>query len=133
MYNNNILQFENGLVVGNGGQVRPPSNYKVTTGDIDLDSKRSTSGYLNRNRVRGGSNTVYTVNAKWDRLSWDELVLLIAAGEAQQFSLTFLDPKAVNGLTTKQMYRDSNMTYELIKIYSDEEAYWTADMTFIEF
>lgn len=133
MYNKKIIQFENGLIVGNGGSVRPPSTYQVSTGDIDIDDQRSMSGYLNRNRVRGGSNTVYTLTVTWDRLTWEELVLLIAAGEAAKFSVTFLDPKSKNGYTTKSMYRDANMTYELTKIFSDEEAYWKTSMAFVEY
>jgi hypothetical protein len=133
MYKKGIATFENGLVVGNGGQVRPPSTYKVSTGDIDVDTSRSTSGYLNRNRVRGGSSAVYTLEMSWDRLDWDELVLLIGAGEAPKFTMTFLDPKTAGGYTTKTMYREANMSYELSKIYSDEEAYWKATMTFVEY
>lgn len=132
-FNGAIMQFQNGLIVGNGGQVRPPSSYVVRTGDIDVESQRSMSGYLNRNRVRGGSNTVYTLECMWQKLTWDELSKLIAAGEAARFNVTFLDPKSPSGTTTRAMYRDANMSYELVKIYSDEEAYWTATMTFIEY
>lgn len=133
MYRETIIEFEDGLVVGNNGSVRPPSTYQVSTGDIDVDDQRSMSGYLNRNRVRGGSNTVYTLTVTWDRLTWEELVALIASGEAAKFDVTFLDPKSNNGYTTRTMYRDANMTYELIKIFSDEEAYWKTSMSFVEY
>lgn len=132
-YSGVVMRFQNGLVVGKGGGVRPPSSYKVSTGDVDVDDKRSMSGYLNRNRVRGGSTAVYTVEVSWTRLTWDELVKLIAAGESSYFNLTFLDPKSKGGTTTKKMYRDANMSYELVNIFSEEEAYWTTTMAFVEF
>lgn len=131
-YNDTILRFQNGLTVGNKGAVRPPSTYSVSTGDIDIDSQRSMSGYMNRNRVRGGADAVYTVKVSWVRLTWEELNKLIEAGEDASFSLTFLDPKS-HGLTTKTVYRDANMEYTLNKIYTDEEAYWSTTMTFIEY
>ena len=84
-YNDTVMEFENGLVVGKLGDVRPPSTYVVSTGDIDVDDKRSLSGYLNRNRVRGGDNTVYTLEVSWTRLTWDELSSLIEAGEGSSF------------------------------------------------
>lgn len=132
-YNDTVMEFENGLIVGKLGDVRPPSTYVVSTGDIDVDDKRSLSGYLNRNRVRGGDNTVYTLEVSWTRLTWDELSSLIEAGEGSSFNLTFLDPKASGGFTTKKMYRDANMSYELVNIFSEAEAYWTTTMTFVEY
>ena len=132
-YNGKVLEFENGLVVKHGGAVRAPSTYKVSTGDIDLDDKRSMSGYLNRNRTRGGSTTVYTITVSWDRLTWDELALLIAAGESAKFTIEFLDPKSKGGFTTKTVYRDANMEYELINIFENDEAYWTTTMSFVEY
>ena len=132
-YNGIVIKFGNGLVVGNGGEVIPPSTYKVSTGDVDLDSKRSTSGYLTRNRIRGGKTTAYTVEVSWDRISWDELVKLIAAGEDASFKLQFLDPKSKGGFATKTMYRDANMEYTMINIDGEDNAFWTTTMTFVEF
>lgn len=125
-----MLKFENGLTSGAKGRISAPSTYKCTLSDIDVNAKRSTSGKLTRNRVR---KDVYSVEVSWDRLSWDDLVLLIAAGEAAAFQLTFADPKSKSGKTTKKMYRDANMTYELLNLYTDEEGYWTTTMTFIEY
>lgn len=128
-----VMKFENGLEVGYNKAVKAPSSYKVQTSDIDLDSKRSMSGYLTRNRTRGGKTAAYTVTVSWDRLTWDELQSLIAAGEAPKFTLKLLDPKVKGGYTTKTMYRQADMEYEMINIYEDGEAYWTTTMSFIEF
>lgn len=128
-----MMKFGNGLVVGRNGGVIPPSTYKVSTGDVDLDSKRSSAGYLTRNRIRGGSTTAYTVEVSWDRISWDELVKLIAAGENESFTLQFLDPKSRGGYTTKTMYRDANMEYTMINIDGEDDAFWSTTMAFVEF
>lgn len=133
MFTGVVLEFENGLVVGKSGQVRPPSSYKIDTGDVDLDDKRSISGYLNRNRIRGGATAAYTCQVSWDRIPWDELVVLIAAGENAAFELKMIDPKSVGGYTTKKMYRDANMSYEMKNIDKGDEAYWTTSMAFVEY
>lgn len=135
-YSGTILKFNdygnNGLVVGRSGDIKPPSSYKVMTHDIDANSNRSMQGKLTRNRVRGGSTTAYEIQVSFTGLTWDELVDLISAGDQASFSLTFLDAKS-KGTITKTMYRDANMTYELVKIFDDDEATWNTTMTFVEF
>ena len=128
-----VMKFGNGLVVGRNGGVIPPSTYKVSTDDEDLNSKRSSAGYLTRNRIRGGSTTAYTVEVSWDRISWDELVKLIAAGEDESFNLQFLDPKSKGGYITKTMYRDAHMEYTMINIDGEDDAFWSTTMAFVEF
>jgi hypothetical protein len=130
-YNGIVIKFGNGLIVGNGGDVTPPSAYKVSTEDLDLNSKRSTSGYLTRNRIRGGDTTAYTVEVSWDRISWDELVKLIAAGEDASIQLQFLDPKSKGGFATKTMYRNASMEYTMLNIDGEGEAFWATTMTFV--
>ena len=132
-FNKTVMKFENGLVVGRNGTVIPPSTYKVSTGDIDLGSKRSTAGVLSRNRVRGGVTTVYTVEVSWDRLTWEQLQALIFAGDAESFTLEFIDPRTVGGYTTKTMMRDANMEYTMINIDGESEAFWSTSMAFVEF
>lgn len=128
-----VLSFENGTVVGRGGTVVPPSTFKVGTHDVDLDSSRSQSGYATRNRVRGGASAAREVNVSWDRISWQQLVVLIAAGNDAKFTLSFIDPASVGGMYTGSFYRDADMTYEMKNIVSESEAYWTTNMTFVEF
>lgn len=130
MFNGILITFENGLTVGKGGAVKAPSTYKVKTSDIDADTRRSMSGYMSRNRVRGGDTTCYSIEVSWDKLTWEELISLIAAGDEQEFDITFLDAKS-KGYKTATFYRDANMEYELTNIFSDEEAYWTTTMSFV--
>lgn len=133
MYDKAVMQIADLKVGGISSDVRAPSTYKVGTGDIDLGSKRSMSGYMNRNRIRGGNNAVYTLTLSWQKLTWKELETLIRYTSPQQFVVKFLDPSARNSYTEKTMYRDANMEYELVNIFSDEEAYWTCTMSLVEF
>lgn len=128
MYTGNVLAFENGTVCKHGGAVPAPSTYKVMTHDIDVNSKRSESGYMNRNRVRANN---YEIQCSWERLSWEQLVTLIAAGDAESFNITFLDARS-KGTVTKKFYRDANMEYTMINILDDDKAYWTCSMSFVE-
>jgi hypothetical protein len=132
-FNNTVMQFQNGLIVGRDGGVIPPSTYKVSTSDVDLDSKRSTAGYLTRNRIRGGNTTAYTLEVSWDRISWEQLQTLIAAGDAESFTVKFLDPKSKGGYTTKTMYRQADMEYTMINISGLDDAFWSTTMSFVEF
>jgi hypothetical protein len=128
MYTGNVLEFENGTVCKNGGTVPAPSTYKVLTHDIDVNAKRSESGYMNRNRVRANN---YEIQCSWERLTWAQLIALIAAGDAESFTLTFLDARS-QGTVTKTFYRDANMEYTMINIWGADEAYWTCSMNFVE-
>lgn len=128
MYTGNVLVFENGTVCKNGGAVPAPSVYKVLTHDIDVNAKRSESGYMNRNRVRANN---YEIQCTWERLTWEQLTTLIAAGEASSFNITFIDARS-RGLVTKNFYRDANMEYTMIQILGSQEAYWSCSMSFVE-
>ena len=134
MFKGTLLEFENGLTVGNGCMIDPTvSSYKVDTSDVDLDSKRSTAGYMKRNRIRGGKEAAHTVSVYFQRLSWEDLEKLIDAGDAEQFTLKFLDPGRKGRYFTGIMYRDANMSYELVNIETLGEATWSTTMTFVEF
>ena len=76
-----LFKFDNGLTVGGKGNFVAPSTFVIGMEDIDLESKRSMSGYLNRNRVRGGSKAPYTMEVGWDRLSEKDLNKLILAAD----------------------------------------------------
>lgn len=109
-----------------------PSTYSVLMADVDLDDKRSTSAYLNRNRVR---QNVYTVNCSWDRLSEQQLYDLLQACQADKFQLTFRDPLNVTTrFTTKQeMYADANKEATLIATEDDEQDFWSISLSFTEY
>lgn len=133
----NFLTFpDSGVIVGGNptspGYICPPSSYSVLMADVDLDDKRSTSAYLNRNRIR---QNVYSVICSWDRLSNAQLQLLLSAIQAEKFSLTFRDPlNSTNMYTTKSaMYADANKEAELIVCEDDTTDYWSFSITFVEY
>lgn len=115
-----------------------PSQYSVQESDIDLNSKRSTTGYLTRNRVR---TNAYTVTCSWDKLSESQLDLLRWACSPARFRLKFrhnqLDPEtgAVTSrfTTDDAMYTDANRTFELVFTEDDEHDYWSASLSFISY
>ena len=109
-----------------------PSTYSVLMADVDLDDKRSTSAYLNRNRVR---QNVYTVNCSWDRLSEQQLYDLLQACQADKFQLTFRDPLNITTkYTTKQeMYADANNEATLVACEDDDEDFWSISLSFTEY
>jgi hypothetical protein len=109
-----------------------PSTYSVSMEDIDLDDKRSTSAYLNRNRVR---QNVYTVNCGWDRLSDIQINLLLTACQDEKFPLTFRDPLNIKErFTTKQeMYAQASKEATMVSCDDDEEDYWSISLSFIEY
>lgn len=109
-----------------------PSTYSVLMADVDLDDKRSTSAYLNRNRVR---QNVYTVNCSWDRLSEQQLYDLLQACQADKFQLTFRDPLNITTkYTTKQeMYADANKEATLVACEDDDEDFWSISLSFTEY
>lgn len=128
-YNGSIITFQNGVVVGNGGQVPPPTKYSTGLEDIDVDTKRTASGVMIRNRVR---QNIYVVHASWDRLSWEQAQTLLTAGDASEFNITVLDPRDVSGHKTIKVYRAGSIEVSLNNICSEEEAYWSiSDMQFI--
>lgn len=132
-YMDALVTFENGTIIGNNGDIRPPSAYKVATNDIDLDSKRATSGYLHRNRIQGGNTGTqfYTLTLTWERITWEELRTLYTASDSESFEVTFLDPKTKTGSVKQRMYRDANTESTLINISNDKKAFWSVTVTFI--
>ena len=128
MFKKALLKIGSTVIGGSDG-LTTPSTYEVQTSDIDLDDKRSMSGYLNRNRIR---SNVYTLSLSWDRLEWSELIEIVNASSASKFTVRFLDA-IHNGYVTKDMYRDANMSYKMYNIDSDGKIYWTLDMSLVEY
>lgn len=119
-----LFKFDNGLTVGGRGNFTAPSTFSIGMEDIDLESKRSMSGYLNRNRVRGGSKAPYTMEVSWDKLSESDLNRLILAADNPSVNVQLVDPRVPGGYSTKKMYRQASMKYELSYIDSDGVYWW---------
>lgn len=115
-----------------------PSQYSIGQNDIDLNSKRSTSGYLQRNMVRANA---LTVSCTWDRLSEHQLDLLMISWSGAKFSLKFrfndIDPNTrkvtSRFITSQSMYVEGSRTFELVSTESDTQDYWSVSITFIEY
>lgn len=136
MANINTLTFQNGQKTGKSSSavyIPNPSSYDVQMSDMDLNSKRSYSGYLNRNRVR---QNVYSVSCTWDWLNEKQLYALLSACQASSFTLTFRDPlnliSSNGGYTTKTVYADANKNVKLVSTKDDTEDYWQISLKFIE-
>ena len=110
-----------------------PSGYSVQMSDMDLDDDRSSSGFLNRNRIR---QNVYSVTCSWDRLSDVQLQRLLSACQAESFSLTFRNPLSATTeryLTKSEMYADANKEATLIATEDDSHDWWSFSTTFVEY
>lgn len=128
---------DSGLRVGGTPQVSNwipgCSGYSVQMSDMDLDDDRSSSGFLNRNRIR---QNVYSVTCSWDRLSDVQLQMLLAACQAESFSLTFRNPLSATTeryLTKSEMYADANKEATLIATEDDSHDWWSFSITFVEY
>ena len=115
-----------------------PSEYSVQESDIDLNSKRSTSGVLNRNRIRVDT---YSVTCSWNKLTEHQVDLLRYASCEAKFKLTFRHnqiDKSTGRVTSRfttanEMYCDANRTFDLISTEDDEHDYWSVSLTFIQY
>lgn len=135
MLSSSFLSFpDSGVETGVRGEnyIPNPSTYSVQMSDVDLDDKRSTSAYLNRNRIR---QNVYTINCSWARLDDVQLERLLSACQAAKFSLKFRDPlNIVDRYTTKnEMYADANKEATLVATDDDDKDYWSISISFIEY
>lgn len=113
---------------GNAEGIKAPSAYSVKHADVDVDSSRSMSGYMNRNRVRGN---VVTITCTWNKLTWEELVKLTEATNGSSINVSYLDPSS-KGLAEGIFYRDANIEYTLLS-YTETEAYWSTTLNLVEY
>lgn len=120
------------------GYIPNPSQYSVQESDIDLNSKRSTNGVLQRNVVR---KKTYSISCSWDRLSEHQLDKLRYAWAKDKFSLKFRHNEISESagtvtsrfVTRPAMYVDANRVFELVSTESDTEDYWSVSITFVEY
>lgn len=137
------LTFQNGTQTGvravDGIKIPNPSSYKVTMTDVDDFAQRSQKGVLDRHRVR---SNVYSIECSWDWLSDAELDKLLAAMQAEKFTLKFRNPlyKATTatqsdpgGYTTCTVYAESNKSAELVTTDDETRDYWKFSCSFVEY
>ncbi len=108
-----------------------PSTYTVGMEDIDLDSKRSTSAIMHRNRVR---KNAYVIKCGWDILTELQLYKLLSALQEEHFSIVFRDPLNIESKYTElpKVYAMASKEATLVKALDDDNEYWSINMEFIE-
>lgn len=130
-----LLEFpESGIKTGgdkNRDKYIPnPSTYGVGWDDTDLNSKRSLSAVLIRNRVRSGAGHLWV---SWDRLSDDQINWLKEASDGVAFRMIYRDPASKTRYTDKpKMYRQASIRSDLLFVESNGTAQWSFTLEFIE-
>ena len=108
----------------------PPVSYSVTASDLDSsESGRSESGYMSRERIRGG---VKKLNATW-RVTTDELLELTSAISAPALNVTFFFP--ANGYYAENvtMYAGDRSLNLITNIDGENAAQWDFSVNFIKY
>ena len=99
-----------------------PTGYEVTKNDIDGPSSgRSTSGVMNRKRVRADC---YTVKVSWINLTNTDRAAILSAVSGSSFSCTFDNGDAI----TQKMYTN-NVHSNLKYTSSSGVRYWDLDFS----
>lgn len=136
-----FLTFSGGLEsVHTGGDKKAsdyipnPSTYAVKMSDLDLNSTRTNTGGLDRNRL---ARDYFTVSASWQKLTQKQLSHLIAGYTTNtkdgKFNLKFYNPHT-GGFTTKAMYVQADRTATMTLYQDDDdETTWSISLDFIAF
>lgn len=118
------------LIKIGGYTTPPPVSYSVTASDLDsTESGRSESGYMSRERIRGG---VKKINASW-RVSTDELLALTSAISSPSFSVTFFFPTTGYYAENITMYAGDRTLNLVTDIDGESAAQWEFSVNFIEY
>lgn len=118
------------LIKIGGYTAPPPVSYSVTSSDLDsTESGRSESGYMSRERIRGG---VKKINTSW-RVSTDELLALTSAISAPSFSVTFFFPTTGYYAENVTMYAGDRTLNLITNIDGASAAQWEFSVNFIEY
>lgn len=130
-----LLEFpESGIKTGGSKNrekyIPNPSTYGVGWDDSDLNSKRSTTAVLIRNRVRSGAGHLWV---SWDMLSDEQISWLKEASDGVFFRMIYRDPASKTKYTDKpKMYRQASIKSELLFIERNDTAQWSFTLEFIE-
>lgn len=84
----------------NSTDLPEPSEITVSLQDVDYESGRDQSGYMFRDRRRGGNNAVRKIECKWNILNSTDCKTLLMAVKDASMSLTFPDPYEGNNRTS---------------------------------
>lgn len=79
------------LKVGNTN-LPEPQELSVSLQDVDYESGRNQSGYMFRDRVRGGADAPRKIEVKFPPLSGSQASTILQAVNGASMSLTYPDP-----------------------------------------
>ena len=69
-----------------------PNSISVSVQDVDYESGRDQSGYMFRDRKRGGATAVRKIECKWPPLTDSQVSTLLKAVKNASMTLTYPDP-----------------------------------------
>ena len=69
-----------------------PQEMSVSVQDVDYESGRNQTGYMFRDRVRGGANAPRKIEVKFPPLSMSQVSAVLQAVNGASMSLTYPDP-----------------------------------------
>lgn len=122
------------LIIGGAsvGALPGCSSYKVNKEDVDNNSKRSTNGYMFRNRVR---KNVTSVSASWNELTESQLKAILDACEPDEFRVIVFDPASETRYTEiTKAYAGANKTYEMVrKVDNNGYSKWSLSISLISY
>lgn len=136
-----FLKFSGGLASAQTGgdkssssYIPNPSSYSVKMSDLDLNSTRTNTGGLDRNRL---GRDYFTVSASWQKLTQPQLTRIIKGYTTNtkdgKFTLTFYNP-FTGSMTSQAMYAQADRTASLSLYQEDEnETTWSFSIEFIAF
>lgn len=78
----------------NGTELPEPAELTVDVQDVDYESGRNQTGYMFRDRVRGGANSPRKIEVKFPPLTMEEVSTVLQAVSGASMYLTYPDPYA---------------------------------------
>ena len=78
----------------NGTELPEPAEFSVSVQDVDYESGRNQTGYMFRDRVRGGANAPRKIEVKFPPLTMEEVSTVLQAVSGASMYLTYPDPYA---------------------------------------
>lgn len=76
----------------NSTDLPDPLEMSVSVQDVDYESGRNQTGYMFRDRVRGGANSPRKIECKFPPLNDTQVSILLQAVNGASMSLTYPDP-----------------------------------------
>lgn len=76
----------------NGTELPEPQEFSVSVQDVDYESGRNQTGYMFRDRVRGGANAPRKLECKFPPLTMSEISTVLQTVNGASMYVTYPDP-----------------------------------------